>query len=159
MKKEKHILINNIHRYFGVEFNNTTHKYFDKKDRTSEETEDMLGYAHSALHHWKLYSGGTVANVLRGEYMVAKAYALAGKKEEALVHAKKCQKLIKDHPEEMKDFDFAFANEVMALACKMNKDMTGLKKYKALTEKYINEIKSKGDRNVCIKEFKKYLGS
>lgn len=159
MKKEKHILISNIHRYFGVEFNNTTHKYFDKKNRTSEETEDMIGYAHSALHHWKLYSGGTVANILRGEYMVAKAYALAGKKEESIVHAKKCLLLTKDFPEELKDFDFAFANEVMALACKVNKDKVNLKKYKTLTEKYINEIKVKGDRDVCRKEFEKYLNS
>lgn len=159
MKKEKHILISNIHRYFGVEFNNTTHRYFDKKNRTPEETEEMISYAHSALHHWKLYSGGTLANVLRGEYMVAKAYALAGKKEEALVHANKCLQLAKDYPEELKDFDFAFANEVMALACKINKDSAGFKKYKALAEKSGNEITGKGDRNVFFKGFKKYLGS
>ena len=108
MEKEKHILINSIHRFFGVEFNNTAFDYFDKENRTPEETDDMIGYAHSSLHHWKLFSGGTIANVQRGEYMVAKAYALAGKKEEALSHAKKCLELTEKHPEEMKDFDFAF---------------------------------------------------
>ncbi len=80
MKKENHTLINNIHRYFAAEFNNTAWDYFEKENKTKEDFDDMIGYAHSALHHWKLFSGGTIVNVQRGEYMVAKAYALAGNK-------------------------------------------------------------------------------
>ncbi len=45
--------------------------------------DNMIGYAHSSLHHWKLYSGGTIVNVQRGEYMIAKAYALTDKKDES----------------------------------------------------------------------------
>ncbi|HMQ69202.1 MAG TPA: hypothetical protein PKC58_09465 [Ignavibacteria bacterium] len=159
MKKEKHVLINNIHRYFGVEFNNTTFDYFDKKKRTPEENDEMIGYAHSSLLHWKLYSGGTKVNEQRGEYMVAKAYALAGKKAESLIHANKCLKITKDFSDEMKDFDFAFANEVMALAYKLNGDMEKYKKHKALALKITDEIKDKGDRDVCIKDFKKSFNS
>lgn len=157
MKKEKHILINNIHRYFGVLFNNTAHVYFDKKNRTQEDIEDMINYAHSALHHWKLFSGGTNANVHRGEYMIAKAYALAGNKAESLRHAKKCIELTKKFPDEMKDFDFAFANEVMAMAHHLNGNKKEFKKYKDLAEKKGNEIKDKGDRKVYFDELKKYI--
>lgn len=157
MKKEKHILINNIHRYFGVEFNNTAFEYFDMKNRTQEDIEDMINYAHSSLHHWRLFSGGTMANVQRGEYMVAKAYALAMNKTEALRHAKKCIELTKKFPDEMKDFDFAFANEVMAMAQHLNGNKKGFKKYRELAEKKGNEIKDKGDRKVYFDELDKYV--
>lgn len=159
MKKEKNVLINNIHRYFGVEFNNIVFDYFEKEKRTQEENDEMIGYAHGSLVHWKLYSGGVIVNEQRGEYMVAKAYTLAGRKAESLFHAKKCLKITNDNPGEMKDFDFAFANEVMAIAQKLNGDKENYKKYKTLALKYTDEIKEKGDRDICISDFKKSLKS
>ncbi len=155
MKKEKHILINNIHRYFGVEFNTTVFEYFDMNKRAEEETNDMINNAHSSLLHWKLYSGGTIVNVQRGEYMIAKAYVLAGNKTESMSHAKKCFQLTKDNPNEMKNFDFAFANEVMALAYRLNGDKENYNKHKTLALKITDGIKDKGDKAKCIKDFKK----
>lgn len=153
MKKEKHILINNIHRYFGVEFHNTSWKYFENENRTEEDTDDMINYVHSSLHHWKLFSGGKIVNVQRGEYMIAKAYAIAGNKQEALTHAKKCLEITKKNSKEMEDFDFMFAYEIMAFAEFINGNKTEFKKYKHLTEKSIDEVKDKRDREICIKEF------
>ncbi len=157
MEKEKHILINNIHRYFGVEFNNTAFNYFDRKNKSQEEIDDMIGYAHSSLHHWKLYSGGTVVNVQRGEYMVAKAYSLAGIKTESLSHAKRCLELTEKYPAEMKDFDFAFANEVMAMAQKLNGNYDEFLKHRAMAENFGNEIKDEEDRIFYFEEFNKYI--
>jgi hypothetical protein len=157
MEKEKHVLVNSIHRYFGVEFNNTAFKYFDKENKTPDEIEDMIGFAHSSLHHWKLFSGGTIVNVQRGEYMVAKAYALAGNKYEALAHAKKCIELTEKYSGEMKDFDFAFANEVMALAQKINGNNEGYLKYRTIAENLGNEIEDEEDREFYFREFNKYI--
>lgn len=157
MEKEKHTLTNSIHRYFGVEFNNTAFVYFDKQNKTEEEIDDMIGYAHSSLHHWKLFSGGTVVNVQRGEYMVAKAYALAGNKTESLSHAKRCLDLSEKHSGEMKDFDFAFANEVMAMAQKLNGNNEEFLKHRTMAEKLGNEIKDEEDRIFYFEEFNKYI--
>jgi len=157
MEKEKHILVNNIHRYFGVEFHNTANKYFDKKSKTGEDINDMIGFAHSSLHHWKLYSGGTVVNVQRGEYTIAKAYAIAGNKSEALSHAKRCLELTVKHSNEMKDFDLAFANEVMAMAQKLNGNNDEFLKHRALAENLGNEIKDEEDRIFYFEEFNKYI--
>lgn len=157
MEKEKHILINNIHRYFGVEFNNNAWEYFEKENKTQEDVEDMIRYAHSSLHHWKLFSGGTIANVQRGKYMVAKAYALAGNKPEALVHAKECLELTEKNPDKMEDFDFAFAYEIMALAQFINGNMNEFQRYKTLSENSVNEIKDEEDRKIFTDELNKTL--
>jgi hypothetical protein len=157
MEKEKHILVNSIHRYFGAEFNNTAFKYFDKENKTQEDINDMIGYALSSLLHWKLYSGGTAVNVQRGEYMVAKAYAIAGNKNEALAHAEKCLELTEKNSGGMKDFDFAFANEVMALAEKINGNNDGFLKYRSIAEKLGNEIKNEEDRRFYFEVFNKYM--
>jgi len=157
MKKEDHTLVNNIHRYFGVEFNNTAMNYFDKENKTSEDIDDMIGYAHSALHHWKLFSGGKIVNVQRGQYVIAKSYALAGNIAEAIQHAKRCMELTEKHSSEMKDFDFAFANEIMALAHKVNGNEREFKKYVTLAEQTGNEIKDDEDRKLYFETFNKYL--
>ena len=157
MEKEKHILINNIHRYFGVEFHNSAHKFFDKKNKTKEDIDDMIGYAHSSLHHWKIYSGGTIVNVQRGEYTIAKAYALAGNKTEALSHAKRCLELTEKHSNEMKDFDFAFAHEVTAIAQKLNGNNEEFLKHRTMAENLGNEIKDEEDRIFYFEEFNKYI--
>lgn len=157
MEKEKHLLVSSIHRYFDTEFNNTAFDYFGKENKTAEEIDDMIGYAHSSLHHWKLFSGGTIVNVQRGEYMVAKAYALAGNKNEALAHAKKCLELIEKHSGEMKDFDFAFANEIMAIAQLLNGNREEFLKHRMIAENLGNEIKDKDDRDFYFNEFNKYL--
>ena len=157
MEKEIHKLANSIHRYFGTEFNNTAFDYFDQENRTKEENDDMIGYAHSSLHHWKLYSGGTKVNEQRGEYMVAKAYALAGNKNEAIYHAKKCNELCDQYSGEMKDFDLAFANEVMALALKLNCNNEEFIKYRSIAEKIGNEIKDAEDREFYFEVFNKTM--
>ncbi len=157
MEKEKHILVNSIHRYFGIEFHNTAHKYFDKKNKTKEDIDEMIGYAHSSHLHWKLYSGGTIVNVQRGEYTIAKAYALGGYKNEALAHAQNCIDLTEKHSGEMKDFDFAFAYEVMAVAQNLNGNRSEFLKYRELAEKSGNEIIDKEDREYYFEEFNKYI--
>lgn len=158
MKKETHPLANQIHRYFGVYFNNSLWNYFDKKKRTDEENDDMIGMAFSALTHWKIFKGGTIVNVQRGEYMVAKAFYKAGNKTEALRHAEICLKLTLKHSSEMKDFDFAFAYEIMAAVKKMYGNIKDFKKYKDLAEKYGNEIADKDDKRVYFVEFYRTFG-
>lgn len=157
MKKEKQILINHIHRYFGVEFNNTAWKYFDKKSVAGKDVDDMINYAHSSLHHWKLFSGGKTVNEQRGEYMIAKAYCIAGNKQEALYHAKKCLDITKKYSKEMEDFDFTFAFEIMAYANYISGNLKEFGKYKSLAEESIKNVKDKTDRDICIKELNRTL--
>lgn len=152
MKKETHPLANQIHRYFGVAFNNQVWAYIEKKDRTEAETLEMIDLAHSSLVHWKLYEKSTIVNVQRGEYMIAKAYFCAGQAENALNYAERCLAITKDNQEEMADFDLAYAYEIMAKAHKLNNNTKEAKTFFDLAEKAANELKGEKDKEIFLKD-------
>ena len=74
----------------------------------------MIHCAHASLLHWSLFEKHTPANVQRGQYMIAKAYLLAGNNAMAAEYASKCRNTTDENPEDMKDFDLAYAMEISA---------------------------------------------
>jgi hypothetical protein len=59
---------------------------------------------------------GTVANRARSEWQCSRVYAVLGRAEPALHHARRCLELCESAPDEMADFDLPFALEAMARA-------------------------------------------
>ena len=51
--------------------------------------------------------GGTTANRARSEWLCSRVYALLGRPEPALHHARRCIELVESAPEEMEDWDLA----------------------------------------------------
>ncbi len=62
--------------------------------------------------HWSKV--GKPANFARSEWQLAGVYAVAGRAEPALHHAKRCLGLCRDHG--LEGFDLAFAYEALARA-------------------------------------------
>ena len=56
-------------------------------------------------------------NEQRGEWLIARVYATLGHADSALYHAQRCRAITEEHPDEMKDFDIAYAFEGLARAC------------------------------------------
>ena len=102
------------HRWFGIELNNRTMDALDFGRVTPETAESHIHAAHASCHHWMQV--GTAANHGRGEFAVASVYAAAGLGEAALRHARRYLELLESHPEEMEDWDRAFAFEALARA-------------------------------------------
>ncbi len=102
------------HRYFGIEFNNRVWEYLTRNQLSLSEEEEMINLAHGSLLHWSLCKEKTQAQMQRGEYMIAKAYIKAEDGSSALKHARRCYDLTQSFPDAMKDFDFAYAHEIMA---------------------------------------------
>lgn len=82
--------------------------------RSADEDEDMVHAAHASACHWS--TAGTVANRARGEWQCSRVYAVLGRAEPALHHARRCLELCESAPDEMADFDLPFALEAMARA-------------------------------------------
>ena len=101
-------------RWFGIELNNRTMDALDAGQVTPGTCEAYIHAAHASCHHWMQV--GTVANHGRGEFAVACVYAAAGLGEAALRHARRCLELVEAHPEEMADWDLAFAYDALARA-------------------------------------------
>jgi len=101
-----------IHRYFGVHFNQKIWDYLEKESISKEEAYEMIDIAHASNHHWRF--AGTIVNQQRGAYMIARVYLAAGSTDAAILYAKRCMDLTENNKEEMKDFDLAYAYEMLA---------------------------------------------
>ena len=105
-----------MHHFLGIELHGQTWKLIEKKDRTPLEDATMVHVAKGSLYHWKEASDFKPANKQRGEWLVARAFAVLGEAELCLEHAKRCLQLTEDGKKDMEEFDIAFAHESVARA-------------------------------------------
>jgi hypothetical protein len=97
------------HRRLGIDLYNRTWTLMDSPG------DEMLHCAHASAYHW-MRSGGTTANRARSEWLCSRVYALLGRSEAALQHARRCIELVESAPGEMEDWDLAAAHEALARA-------------------------------------------
>ncbi len=102
------------HLMFAKKLHGEVWNLLGKPARTREEDERMVHAAHASCYHW--LQVGTIANHQRSEWLIARAYAVTGQGEQALIHAERCLALTLQHPADMADFDVAFAYECLARA-------------------------------------------
>ena len=80
--------------------------------RTPLQGDEMLHAAHASRHHWG--SVGEPVNLARGEWQCSRVYAVLGRAEPALWHARRCVALCEEYG--IGDFDVAFGWEAVARA-------------------------------------------
>jgi hypothetical protein len=107
-------ITNEIHKELGKTLNGEVWSLLGKEDRTDAETRKMVNAAHASLYHWMFV--GTPANEARGEWMIANVYSRLGYGQAALRHASRCADIVGERPEDVKDFDVAYASEALARA-------------------------------------------
>lgn len=81
-------------------------------DRTAEDDDRMLHMAHASRYHWGQV--GSARNLARGEWQCSRVYAVLGRPEPALHHARRVLEICEAHG--IADFDIAFAYEALARA-------------------------------------------
>jgi hypothetical protein len=89
---------------------NRTWALLDKADRTAGEDDEMIHAAHASRHHWGV-AGGPV-QWARGEWQCSRVYAVLGRAEPALHHARRCLELATEH--DLGPFDVGAAHEALA---------------------------------------------
>lgn len=140
------------HKKLGMSYFNQVWDLIDKKDRSKDEDLLMLHYAHASRLHWGL-SGAPVVNLVRGDWQVAKVYALLGLGESALLYARSCHD--KTIHNKIGDFDLVFAHEIMAHAFKVLQDFDSMKKHLELGYQSIDQVHSQEDKDYCKTELDK----
>jgi len=151
MSDEKTFTESEAHLYFAKQYNGKTWELLDKPDRTSEENEMMLDYAHASLAHWRV--AGTAVHHQRGEWMIARVYTVLGNGEQAHRHARRVADLTESHRSELSDFDFAFAYEGLARAYALNGEKVEAKKIIGMAQKAGEAIADKEDRDIFFADF------
>jgi DNA-binding transcriptional MerR regulator len=105
------------HRRLGVDLFNYTWTFLEKENRTRDEEDEMLFATHASAYHWLHAEGAQPQNRARGEWQIARVYAVLERGEPAIHHAQRCL----DHCQEngIGDWDLAFAYEALARAHKV----------------------------------------
>jgi hypothetical protein len=106
--------VSEANRFFARQYNGACWSYLAKADPSTEDMAKMVSLAHASLVHWTESKECTPANLQRGEWLVATAYAYANRGESAYYHAKRCVDLTFAHADSMMGFDTAYAYMVMA---------------------------------------------
>lgn len=75
-------------RGLAISLFNATWELIDQPDRTEEESDRMVHMAHASRWHWE--SVGTDENRAAGEWQCSRVYAVLGRAEPALHHARRC---------------------------------------------------------------------
>ena len=101
-------------RELGVELFNKTWALMEAGVRTTEEADRLLHCAHASAYHWA--QAGTIATRARSEWQCSRVYAVLGRAEPALHHARRCLELCESAPDEVEEFDLPFAYEALARA-------------------------------------------
>jgi hypothetical protein len=83
-------------------------------DRTPEQSDAMIHAAHASRHHWCHASGAGPENLARGEWQCSRVYAVLGRGEPALWHARRVLEICEANG--IGDWDLAFAYEGLARA-------------------------------------------
>lgn len=130
----------------AITYFNKVWEIIDKSKRTNEDNLQMIDFAHKSLYYW-IQAGGTMKQIVRGEWMISHVYSVLGYGEAALYHAKSCFEDTLDH--ELKDFDLVFAYEAMAYAYKVLGQEDLKKEYLEEGYQAIDQVEKDDDRDYC----------
>jgi hypothetical protein len=139
------------HLHFAKRFNGMTWDLLDKQERTREEDDMMVNYAHTSLAHWRAV--GTGVNLQRGVWMLARVNIVLGNTQMAMQYAGRCLELTEQFKDQLSDFDFAFANECMARAHALGGNQTEAQEYIVKANKAGAAIQDEEDRQIFFDDF------
>ena len=134
------------HRALGVALFNHTWTLLEKADRTPAETDEMIHAAHASRFHWGRALDTVPANLARGEWQCSRVYAVLGRGEPALWHARRCLAINEDVG--IADWDIASAYEAMARASAVAGDRAAAAEWKAKAVGALDGIADQDDRDL-----------
>ena len=139
------------HKRLGIDLFNKTWTFLEKDARTQAEDDEMLHCAHASAYHW--LQVGTQANRARSEWQCSRVYAVLGRPEPALAHARRCHELVESAPDEMEEFDLPAAYEALARASWVAGDLSEARRYRELGLTETAKIEEEEDRRIMETDF------
>lgn len=136
------------HRQLAVGLFNHVWTLLELADRTPAQDDEMIHAAHASRHHWGVV--GTAENVGRGEWQCSRVYAILGRAEPALWHARRYLALCEEHG--IADWDLAFAHEAIARALSVAGDHEGSMAAVARAHELAADIAEDEDRELLLSD-------
>jgi len=130
------------HRQLGIELYNRTWELLEG----GADPDETVHTAHASAYHWRHAAGATAANRARSEWLCSRVYALLGRPEAALHHARRCIELVESAPAEMEDWDRAGAYEALTRAHLAAGEMEDARHFFELARQETAKIAEEDDR-------------
>ena len=134
------------HRALGVALYNHVWTLLETADRTPAQVDEMIHSAHASRFHWSRAEGSEPVNLARGEWQCSRVYAVLGRGEPALWHARRCLAINEDNGSA--DWDIASAYEAMARATLVAGDAAAAADWKAKATAALDGIADQDDRDI-----------
>jgi tetratricopeptide (TPR) repeat protein len=150
--EEKTYTLSQAQLLFAIEFHSKTWEMLEKTERTQDETERMIDYAHASLANWR--TAGTALRHQRGEWLLARVYAAVGDGKLSMKHAYRCAEIMQANAAEMEDFDFAFAFEAIARSHAMLGERAEAERFLQKAREAGEKIKDADDRETFFAELR-----
>jgi DNA-binding transcriptional MerR regulator len=133
-------------RQLAKELFNHTWTLLEKAQRTAAEDDEMIHSAHASRYHWGEVGVGEPVNLARGEWQCSRVYAVLGRAEPALWHARRCVAL--NEAGGYADWDIASAYEAMARSYLAAGDLAEMAAWKEKATAALDGIADKDDRDL-----------
>ena len=133
-------------RKLAADLFNHTWTLLEKPARTPAEDDEMIHSAHASRYHWGEVGVGEPVNLARGEWQCSRVYAVLGRAEPALWHARRCVEINEDGGHA--DWDIASAYEAMARAYLTAGDLGEMAVWKAKATDALDGIADTDDREL-----------
>ena len=115
-------------------------------NRTREQNDELIHAAHASRYHWGEI--GTAANLARGEWQVSRVYAVLGRAEPALYHARRCLEINEANEAGREDWELGGAYEAMARAYAVAGDAAEREVWLAKARRELANIADQEDRQI-----------
>lgn len=133
-------------RRLAADLFNLVWELLETTGRSTEQDDQMLHAAHASRYHWGQV--GEPANRARGEWQCSRVYAVLGRAEPALHHARRCLQICEQHG--IGDFDIAGAHEGLARAYSVAGDKAEAARHVTLGREACERIAEDEDRQIIL---------
>jgi DNA-binding transcriptional MerR regulator len=133
-------------RALAVGLFNYTWTLLENPRRTREQDDEMLHAAHASRYHWG--EVGEEVNLARGEWQVSRVYAVLGRGEPALYHARRCLEINEANEAGREDWELGSAYEAMARASAVAGDRAASEEWRARAVAELERIGEDEDRQI-----------
>ena len=141
-------------RRLAADLFNGVWRLLEKEDRGVEDDDTMLHMAHASRYHWGQI--GAPVNRSRGEWQVSRVYAVLGRAEPAMYHARRGLEICQANG--IADWDLAFAYEALARAAAVSGDMEQARVWTEHALAAAEEIAEDEDRELVISDLESIPG-
>ena len=135
------------HRSLAVELFNHVWRLLETEDRTPEQDDEMVHAAHASRWHWAQTGVDDLPQRLAvGEWQCSRVYAVLGRGEPAVHHARRCLALAEGPG--IEDWVLAAAYEGMARASRTAGDEASFAEWRTKARQATTAIADREDREV-----------